>query len=119
MLDLRQDAITKWLTALDPARGDDDWPPAARVLEAESQAPALFEDLGRLLDQFEPGEMATLAAALRSPPIIDPLRAILAQSGAGRVFRILHWLGDERSLATPPLLVATLTEGGSPEARAL
>jgi hypothetical protein len=119
MPDLRRDAVTGWLATLDPARRDEDWPPAVRALETQSDAPSLFKDLGHLLDQFEVGEMETLAAALRSHPVAVPLRAILAQSGAGRVFRILHWLGDECAIAEPRLLVAILTEGGSLEARTL
>lgn len=119
MPDLRQDAVTDWLAALDPGRGEDDWPPPVRALETQSDMPTLFENLGSLLDQFEPGEMETLAAALRSSPIVTPLRATLAQTGAARLFRILHWLGDEGTLAAPHLLVASLTEGGTPDARAL
>ncbi|MEO8715016.1 MAG: hypothetical protein ABI369_08380 [Acetobacteraceae bacterium] len=119
MLDLRQDAATEFLAMLDPTRGPDDWPPAVRALETEADAPGLFEDLGRLLDQFEPAEVEELATALRSPPLAVELRAVLAQTGAARVFSTVHWLGDERTLAEPHLLVAALTEGGAPEARAL
>lgn len=119
MPDLQQDAVTEWLTALDPARPDDAWPPAIRALETEAEAPGLFEDLGHLLDQFGPDETEVLAAALRAPPLAIALRAVLAQAGAARVFRVLHWLGDEGDLAQPHLVVAALTEGGSHEARAL
>jgi len=119
MPDLRQDAVREWLTALDPARADDAWPPAIRALETEAEAPDLFKDLGHLLDQFAPNETEALAAALRAPPLAVALRAVLAQAGAARVFRVLHWLGDERDLAQPHLVVAALTEGGSHEARAL
>ena len=87
--------------------------------KAEADAPELFEDLGHLLDQFGPGETEMLATALRSPPVAAELRAALAQAGAGRVFRILHWLGDERALVAPHLVVAALTEGSTQEARAL
>ena len=67
MPDLRQDAVTEWLTALDPADDRDHWPPAVRALETEADAPELFEDVGHLLDQFGPGETEMLATALRSP----------------------------------------------------
>ena len=119
MPDLRHDAVTEWLTALDPACAPDAWPPAIRALETEAEASGLFEDLGHLFDQFAPGETEVLAEALRVPPLAVALRAVLAQAGAARIFRVLHWLGDECRLAQPHLVVAALTEGGSHEARAL
>ena len=119
MPDLRQDAVTDWLTVLDPARKDDDWPPPVRPIETEADAPGLLEELGRLLERFGDGESELLAAALSSPPLVAEVRSVLAQTGAARTFRILHWFGDERSLAEPHLLVTALTEGGTAEARAL
>jgi len=119
MPDLQENAVTEWLAALDPTCADDDWPPAIRAIETEADVPNLFEDLGCLLDRFEQSESETLAAALRSPPVAAALRATLAQTGASRLFRILHWLGDECALSRPHLVVAALTEGSTQEARAL
>jgi hypothetical protein len=118
MPDLGENAVAEWLADVDPAREPDAWPPALRALETESDAPGLFEDLGRVLEQFEPDEMEALVKMLLLPSVVADLRAALAQAGAGRVFRILHWLG-ERDVAEPHSVVAALTEGSTQEARAL
>jgi hypothetical protein len=119
MPDLRQDVVTEWLASLEPTRATDAWPSPLRALETEADAPALFEELGHLLDQFGPDETEALTGAVRAPPLVVAMRGVLAQAGAARLLRILHWLGDERGLAQPHLVVAALTEGGAPEARAL
>jgi hypothetical protein len=43
---------------------------------------------------------------------------VLAQAGAARVFRLLHWL-DERQIPDSQIIVAALIEGDRPGAAAL
>jgi hypothetical protein len=118
MLDLQQAAVIDWLNVIDPARPESEWPPAVRLIETEAGAPELFEDLGRLLNEFGNDRSDALARTLRTDEPAHLLRDILAQVGAARLFRLLHWLG-ERDVFESHLIVAALLEGASDEARAL
>ena len=118
MPDLSHTATSAWVQAIEPVRPVEDWPPAFRPLELSGDAPALIEELGHLLD-LTAGERATgLSLALRSPPLADGLRIVLAQTGAARVFRLFHWL-DERQLPDSQIIVAALIDGDRPGAAAL
>lgn len=118
MPDLSAAATHTWFGILTPSRSEAEWPPPFRPLEAQGDALALFGDLGRLLDQLARHSPAALSAALRKLPLLEELQAVLAQAGAARVFRFLHWL-DERQLPDSHLVVASLIEGSSPDAAAL
>jgi hypothetical protein len=116
MPDLSQTAAQEWLRRIDtPGEG---WPPAVRPVEDQGDAPELWAELGRLLDQLAAASPECLSKALRAPAIADPLRAVLAQAGAARVFRFVHWVGEAAGGDSYAVL-SVLTEGDSPEATAL
>ncbi len=118
MPDLEHRAVTDWLTELRPVVAAQEWPPAVRPLEMEAGHPERLVALGRALDDLEDDHVAELARMLRAPPLGEDLLAVLAQLGAARLLRILHWL-PERGIPECNLVIAALIEGVSPEARAL
>src|SRR4051794_29713457 len=118
MLDLEQRAATNWLTQVFPARPVADWPPAVRPIELDGDAAALLAELGQALDAFRDDQRDLLSQCLRSQPLANLLRDVLAQLGAARQFRLLHWLG-ERGLKDSPMIAAVLTSGNLPEAETL
>ncbi len=118
MLNLERTAAIDWLTAVLPVRPKADWPPTIRPIELDDPAPALLVELGQTLDAFSDEQRDLLGERLRSQPLADQLRDVLAQLGAARQFRVLDWFG-ERGLADSPLIAAALTSGNSPQAQAL
>jgi hypothetical protein len=118
MLDLEQSAVINWLNAIDPERPGNAWPPAVRPVEQQADAPALLTDLGRLLDGLGNDGAADLGRELRVPTVSHQLRDVIAQLGAARLFRLLHWLG-ELEIEGSHLVVAALIEGDAQQAQAL
>ena len=118
MPDLEHRAVTDWLTELRPVVAAQEWPPAVRPLEMEAGHPERLVALGRALDDLEDDHVAELARMLRTPRLAEDLRAVLAQLGAARLLRILHWL-PERGIPECNLVIAGLVEGDAPEARAI
>lgn len=118
MPNLQQNAVTDWLVASHPARSQNEWPPSVRPIETQDEAPELLGGLGSLLSQFGDDQLQELSRVLRTQALTNPLRETLAQLGAARLFRLLHWLG-EREVPDSHLVVAVLVEGNSDEARAL
>ncbi len=118
MLNLEQHAATDWLTDVLPARPTAEWPPAVRPIELDGEAPTLLAELGQALETFQDDQRDLLGQHLRSQPVASLLRDVLAQLGAARQFRLLHWLG-ERGLKESPLIAAALTSGNSAEAQTL
>jgi hypothetical protein len=118
MPDLEHRAVTDWLTELRPAVAGQEWPPAVRPLEMEVGHPEELVALGRALDDLGEDHIAELARALRVSPFRDDVRVVLAQLGAARLLRILHWL-PEQGIPDCNLVIAALIEGVSPEACAL
>ena len=118
MPDLEHHTVTDWLTELRPAVAAQEWPPAIRSLELEVGHPEQLVALGQVLDDLGDGHIAELARTLRGSPFRDDVRAVLAQLGAARLLRLLHWL-PERGVPECNLVIAALIEGVSPEARAL
>jgi hypothetical protein len=92
--DLEQAAVTRWLTELRPHVDAITWPPSIRSLEATGDTPQLAITLGQVLDQVGQSDLTLLANALRASPLRDDLSAVLAQLGAARVLRLLHWLSE-------------------------
>ena len=115
---LEDHAVTDWLTELRPVVDAQEWPPAIRPLEMETGHPEQLVALGRALDDLEDDHIAELGRMIRMSAFADDLRALLAQLGAARLLRILHWL-PERGIPECNLVIAALVEGVSPEARAL
>lgn len=118
MPNLQQNAVTAWLVAIHPARSQSEWPPPVRPIETQDEAPELLGELGSLLSQFGDDQLQELSRVLRTQTLTSPLRETLAQLGAARLFRLLHWLG-EREVPDSHLVVAVLVEGNSDEACAL
>ncbi len=105
MLDLEHQAVTGWLTDIQPARTDADWPPPVRPIETAGDAPALLARLGIAMDGLS-GTGADLAEKLESNDVTAVLRDLLAQLGAARMLRIVSALRD----STPPDRAAELVD---------
>ena len=93
MPNLEQHAVTEWLTELRPAA-------SARVAAArpggrdrggQPGAPASVRISPRSARRKRPEDFS---AALRQAPLRDDLRAVMAQLGAARLMRLLHWLAE-------------------------
>jgi hypothetical protein len=118
MPDLRSAAVSDWLHLMQPVKPADDWPPAMRPLETSSQAEMLLAEFGHLLDREAEASPTALAVALHSPALILDFQEILAQLGAARPLRILHWL-QEQDLPDSLEIAAGLIAGDRHAARAL
>jgi hypothetical protein len=118
MPNLEQYAVTEWLTALRPAAAAHEWPPPIRAIETEADNPERLQALGSILDQLARGELETLAAALKEPTLRDDLRAVMAQLGAARMMRLLHWLA-EIDLPGCPTVISALAGGDDATGHAL
>ena len=117
MPNLEQQAVTCWLATLRP---DDDaaWPPAIRPIEATGHAPDRLAALGTALDALALSDLRRLRDALRDDRVLTELRAGMAQLGAARTLRLLHWLA-EVDLPDCHDVIASLTQGHDAGARAL
>jgi hypothetical protein len=93
MPNLEQQAVTEWLTELRPAASRE-WPPRVRAVETESDDPERLQAFGSLLDQLAERDLQEFSAVLREAPLRDELRAVMAQLGAARLMRLLHWLAE-------------------------
>ena len=94
MPSLEQHAVTKWLTALRPAAATGEWPPPIRAIETEADNSERLQAFGSLLDQLARGKLEILSTTLREAPLRDDLHAVMAQLGAARLMRLLHWLAE-------------------------
>jgi hypothetical protein len=91
---LEQHAVIEWLAELRPTAASNEWPPPIRAIETEADNPQRLRALGSLLDQLAEGSRQDLSTTLRDAKCRDDLRAILAQLGAARLMRLLHWLAE-------------------------
>ena len=114
MPNLEQHAVAEWLTALNPTAASA-WPPPFRMVETAADNPQRLQALGSRLDHLAPGELTILPGALSQPPLRDELRAVLAQLGAARLLRLLHWLAESDS----PAAIAVLISGDDATGAAL
>ncbi|HME25951.1 MAG TPA: hypothetical protein VKI44_32220 [Acetobacteraceae bacterium] len=112
MPDLDEDRVRTWLRSAAPAYGDDAWPPPIRPIE--QPLTDRLTGLGRSLDAALPAD--ALGRVLRDSPLRSDLRSVLAQLGAARLLRLVHWLGGE--LADHEVTQALLADD-HPEAAAL
>jgi 5-methylcytosine-specific restriction endonuclease McrBC regulatory subunit McrC len=117
MPNLEQQAVRGWLAVLRP---DDRsaWPPAIRPIEATGQSPVLLVALGIALDALVPADLERLRDALRDERLLTELRSVMAQFGAARTLRLLHWLA-EVDIPDCNDVIAKLTQGHEQGARAL
>jgi len=106
MPDFEQATVAEWLTALRPASANE-WPPPVRAIETQADHAERLQALGSLLDEIAPGELRHLSAAMREAPLRDDLRAVMAQLGAARLMRLLHWLA-EIGLPDRPAVISAL-----------
>jgi hypothetical protein len=109
MPNLEQHAVAEWLTALNPTAASA-WPPPFRMVETAADNLQRLRALGSRLDQFAPGELTILPGALSQPPLRDDLRNVIAQLGAARLLRLLHWLA-ESDIPNCPAAIAALVDG--------
>jgi hypothetical protein len=115
MPDLEQQAVTRWFTGLVPDADAAAWPPPLRAIETTDDNAGRLRALGLILDRLTSGD---LAAVLRETTFQEDFRAVLAQLGAARLMRLLHWLG-ENDAAAPEGMVPTLVAGDDEIGRAL
>ena len=118
MPDLRTDHVTAWLAAAMPPPLSTEWPPPIRAIEAEDDVSPRLAEFGRRLDVLTPGSDTDIVGFLRDGDMQDKVRSLLAQLGAARLLRILHWLGDDSGTSGGPPY-APLLAGHSPDATAL
>ena len=117
MPDLERRAVIAWLAEVRPDTAGHDWPPAIRSVETSLDALDRLALIGRLLDSVPDDALPELAALLQGQAL-DSMRAIMAQLGAARALRIVHWLG-ERDLPNSHLVLAALIEGDDADCNAL
>lgn len=118
MLDLRTSAVLNWLQLIRLREPTGAWPPPVRDLEASEEAQALLTDLGQRLDQAAAHAPARLSGQLTTAVAILSLQDILAQLGAARTMRIMHWL---REIGVPEGVAAgnAIMRGDTHAARAI
>jgi hypothetical protein len=117
MPNLEQHTVTEWLTELRPAASRE-WPPPVRPVETEADNPERLKVFGSLLDQFAERDLQDFSAALCEAPLRDDLRAVMAQLGAARLMRLLHWLA-EIDLPDGDAVVSALVGGDDATGHAL
>ena len=93
MPNLEQRAVTEWLTVLRPAVATE-WPPPIRAIETQADNAERLQALGAILDELVPAQLQGLSIALSKSPLRDELCAVMAQLGAARLMRLLHWLAE-------------------------
>jgi len=118
MPNLEQTAVTAWLTELRPDAAVSEWPPGIRPLETQAPVPELLVALGAALDDLAKTDPRALRDALWRSPLRDKVRVVLAQLGAARTLRLLHWLA-EVDLPDCHAVIAALVEEDGPEARSI
>jgi hypothetical protein len=119
MPNLEHRAVTDWMFELRSVAAAQEWPPAIRALEAAADHPEQLVHLGRVLDDLaDQQHMSELGRMLRTTPLGDTFTAVLAQLGAARLLRILHWL-PEAGIPECKLVIAALVEGSSHDAQAI
>jgi hypothetical protein len=112
MPDLEQNAVTAWLTVLRPDPTAPAWPPPIRAIETQEDVPDRLAVLGATFDAAAQRDPQAVAAALRNAPLRDEMAALLAQLGAARVLRLLHWL-SETNLPDCHAVISGLLQGDS------
>ena len=118
MPNFEEGSVTNWLEEIRPISVTRDWPSTVRPIETVGDAPQLLTHLGELLDEICAADPSALSEALRSDQIRRCLQIVLAQLGAARALRLVHWLA-EQEIPETHLVVAGLTAGDRAEAEAL
>ncbi len=110
--------VRAWLGSTSPAIAAGEWPPPIRMIEDSHDHPDLLASLGTALDHGLEADASRIAALLTEAPGLAQLRPILAQFGAARLLRILHW-SLEADLGDAHRLTSLLTASNDHSARAL
>ena len=118
MPNLEHAAVAGWLAELRPDSEAAAWPPALRPVETEAGVPASLEALGLTLGELEAGGLPNLSGVLRSAPLRGEMQAVMAQLGAARTLRLLHWMA-EVDLPDCHDVIAALVQDDTPAARSL
>lgn len=118
MPDLRTAEVTAWLKAAMPASSQGCWPPLIRAIETANDLSVKLGRLGDRLDTLAATAGPRLSSLLSEDDVAGRLRSLLAQLGAARLLRIMHWIGDHESSPDQPAYAALLS-GNTPEAAAL
>ena len=118
MPDLERVAVTTWLRELRPEAAGVEWPPAIRPIEADGGVQTQLEGLGKALDLIEEADLQALARALQANPLRDDFTEVLAQLGAARMLRLMHWLA-ETGMPDVHTVIDALVQANSTAASAL
>ena len=94
MPNLEQHAVAEWLAELLTGSATSDWPPVMRQVEMDRQVAADLASLGGALDGLAGEDLPRLAGVLQGKTLQDDLRTVLAQLGAARPMRLLHWMAE-------------------------
>lgn len=116
MPNLDRFSVTEWLTSAHPIPALAAHPPI-RAVEDHPAVEQSLTELGAALDTLAAANVKELAAALRTDPTQAEMRSILAQLGAARLLRILHWLA-EIELPEARAVLSALLEAGEDSAGA-
>ena len=113
MPNLERHAVTDWLADWQAGSEPPGWPPPIRPIETMADIPARLVSLGNKLDEAAQSDLRSLSAALRSTPLREDLGAVLAQLGAARVLRLLHWLAEQDVPDCHAVIAGLLHDDGS------
>ncbi len=94
MPDLRTPAVLDWLQLMRPREAPGVWPPPVRPVETLPHTETLLANFGQLLDQEASRSPDRLAAQLSTAGTIEGLQQTIAQLGAARTMRIMHWFRE-------------------------
>jgi hypothetical protein len=94
MPDLRTPTVLDWLQLMRPRETPGGWPPPIRPVETSSEAEALLAELGQHLDREAVRSPGHLYAQLSTEDVIGSLQQTIAQLGAARTMRIMHWFRE-------------------------
>ncbi len=117
MPNLELHAVRAWLADWHPIALAA-WPPAVRALENEGDMPVRLAQLGTALDGAAEADLERLSQALLAEPVVSDLRSLLAQFGAARSVRLLHWL-TESGLPDADKVLQALLRGQTDGSNAL
>lgn len=71
-----------------------DWPPSLRTIEQQNGLPESLAGLGDAFQGDNPSRATLICELLRTGPQANSLKSVIAQLGAARALRVLHWLSE-------------------------
>ena len=112
MPNLNERDVVGWLATW---RGSpqSDWPPSVRPIEQQDDVPSFLEALGDALEVAGEVQAGSTCAVLMAGQPARDFRTALAQMGAGRTLKILHWLSELDLPESRALLDALLRDRSS------